>query len=139
LYVEHVAEVIQLENPDVITMMEVDYDEQQNACKYFRENYLMKPFNGAKPVDYPYCIQFASNTGEPSGVDLDNKHGVGGAGDAFGWGEFPGKYAFMLLSKLKPKQLAMRTFKNFLAADMPGVGMAATSWPTNEDGSQYYS
>jgi hypothetical protein len=39
---------------------------------------------GPDPVEYPYVYVAPSNTGIPSGFDLDNNGEVGGPGDAFG-------------------------------------------------------
>jgi hypothetical protein len=42
--------------------------------------------NAAKPIHYRYRFVAPSNTGIPSGFDLDNNGTVGGPNDAFGFG-----------------------------------------------------
>ena len=69
------------------------------AVDVFRTNYLLLSQNGAQPIDYPYVFIAPSNTGVPSGFDLDNDGTVGGANDAFGYGDFPGQHGMVLLSR----------------------------------------
>ena len=42
------------------------------AVALFRENYLAVARRGTDPIDYPYSFIAPSNTGVPSGFDLDN-------------------------------------------------------------------
>jgi hypothetical protein len=86
-----VAETIQRTNPDVVLVNEFDHVEGGQAAELFRENYLEVGHNGAAPVDYPYYFVAPSNTGVPSGLDLNNNGVVGGGDDAFGFGLFPGQ------------------------------------------------
>jgi hypothetical protein len=44
---------------------------------------------------------------------------VAGGADALGFGEFPGQYAMMLLSRFPIDQARVRTFRKFLWRDMP--------------------
>src|SRR5690606_11035454 len=62
-----------------------------------------------------------SNTGVPSGFDLDNDGQVGGGNDAFGFGEFPGQYGMVVLSKHPIRTHDVRTFRKFRCQDMPGA------------------
>lgn len=115
----HVAEIIQRVRPDVIALLEFDYDEGQEALRLFRENYLQQGWNGAEPVEYPYAIAFPSNTGEPSGLDLNKDGDTGGPDDAFGYGAHQGQYAFALLSKYPFRENQVRTFRFFLWEALP--------------------
>jgi len=122
------ARVIQRNNPDVILVNEFDYDADGLAAKRFRENYLEVGQSGENPVVYPYAFVAPSNTGIPSGFDLDNNGQVitnpasGGYGeDSFGFGTHPGQYAFMVLSKFPIDTANIRTFQKFLWKDMPGA------------------
>ncbi|GAB4549518.1 MAG: hypothetical protein Tsb0014_44180 [Pleurocapsa sp.] len=116
-----VAEIIQRNNPDVILLNEFDYDSAGEAIALFQENYLNIPQNGADTVEYPYIYLAPSNTGIPSGFDLDNDGVTDGAGDAYGFGDFPGQYGMVLLSKYPIDGENVRTFQNFLWQDMPGA------------------
>ncbi|QZY30140.1 endonuclease/exonuclease/phosphatase family protein [Nocardioides coralli] len=116
-----VAEVVQRTRPDVLLVNEFDYDAAGEAADLFRENYLEVAQNGASPVDYPYVFVAPSNTGIPSGHDLDNRNGVGGPGDAFGFGFFPGQFGMVVFSRYPIDIDAARTFQRFRWADMPGA------------------
>ena len=114
-----VAEIIQRTNPDVLLLNEFDYDKNGDAIANFKKNYLEVSQNGIDPVDYPYIYFAPSNTGIPSGFDLNNDGTVGGGNDAFGFGNFPGQFGMVLLSKYPIVSDEIRTFQNFLWKDMP--------------------
>lgn len=116
-----VAEVIQRANPDVILLNEFDYVPGMRAADLFRENYLEIGQGGADPVDYPHAYVAPSNTGIPSGFDLNNDGKIGGGDDAFGFGAFEGQYGMAILSKYPIDAENVRTFQNFLWKDMPGA------------------
>lgn len=116
-----VAEVIQRANPDVILLNEFDYVPGMRAADLFRENYLAVGQGGADPVSYPHAYVAPSNTGIPSGFDLNNDGKVGGGDDAFGFGAFEGQYGMAILSKYPIDTENVRTFQNFLWKDMPGA------------------
>ncbi|MEL6982260.1 MAG: endonuclease/exonuclease/phosphatase family protein [Actinomycetota bacterium] len=115
----NVAEVIQRTRPDVLLLNEFDYDAGGEAIDAFRSNYLQVGQNGADPIDYPYVFLAESNTGLPSGVDLDNSGTIGGPGDAYGFGLYPGQFAMVVLSKYPIRTNKVRTFQEFLWKDMP--------------------
>lgn len=116
---QNVAETIQRVNPDVLLINEFDYAPE--AVDLFRDNYLEVSQNGADPVDYPYSYIAPSNTGVPSGHDLDNDGTVAGPNDAFGFGLFEGQYGMVVYSKYPIDTEAVRTFQTFRWADMPGA------------------
>jgi hypothetical protein len=116
-----VAEVIQRADPDVILLNEFDYVEGGQAVDLFRDNYLEVAQNGATPIEFPYAFVAPSNTGVPSGFDLNNDGTVGGGDDALGFGLFEGQYGMVVLSKYPIKTDKVRTFQNFLWKDMPGA------------------
>lgn len=116
-----VAEVIQRTSPDVILLNEFDYEPNQRAVNLFRDNYLEVSQHGADPVNYPYAYVAPSNTGVPSGHDLNNDGSVGGPDDAFGFGFFEGQYGMAVLSRYPIATEQVRTFRKFLWRDMPGA------------------
>lgn len=119
-----VAEVIQHANPDVVLLNEFDYSGDADpyaAADLFRENYLEVPQGTGKPVEYPYAFVAPSNTGIPSGFDLNNNGTVGGGDDALGFGLFPGQYGMVVLSKYPIQHDRVRTFQDFRWQDMPGA------------------
>src|SRR5699024_5861347 len=82
-------------------------------------NYLEVSQNGKSPVRYRYAYTAPVNTGVPSGHDLDGDGAVGGPGDAWGFGEFPGQYGMVLLSRYPILTDQVRTFQKLRWADMP--------------------
>ncbi|MFM7364777.1 MAG: esterase-like activity of phytase family protein, partial [Cuspidothrix sp.] len=145
-----VAEIIQRNNPDILLINEFDYSPA--AVNLFRENYLQISQNGATPVNYSYSYIAPSNTGIASGFDLNNNGttvttpGASGYGDdAFGFGNFPGQYGMLLLSKYPIDTANIRTFQKFLWKDMPGNLLTNdptvdnTATPVNENLNGFYS
>lgn len=129
-----VAEIIQRVRPDVLLINEFDYDAEGLAARRFGRNYLSVRHGDAAPIRYPYRFVAPSNTGVPTGLDLDNSGTVGGGNDAFGFGDFPGQYGMLVLSKYPIDQGAARTFREFRWADMPGALLpddAATPAPAD--------
>ena len=116
-----VAEIIQRANPDIVLLNEFDYVAGGVAADLFRDNYLEVSQGGADPVEYPYAFVAPSNTGVPSGFDLNNNGVIGGGDDAFGFGLFEGQYGMAVLSKYPIAEADVRTFQHFLWKDMPGA------------------
>lgn len=113
------AETIQRAGADIILINEFDYTEDARSVDLFRENYLSVSQNGAPAVDYPYAWAGPVNTGVPSGFDLNRDGEVGGPDDALGFGVFPGQYGMVIYSKYPIIEDQVRTFQNFLWADLP--------------------
>ena len=116
-----VAEVIQRVRPDVLLINEFDYDAEGVALGLFQTNYLSVAHNGSQPIHYAYRYSAESNTGIPSGFDLDNNGSVGGGNDAFGFGAFPGQFGMAVYSMYPIEFDEIRTFQHFLWKDMPGA------------------
>lgn len=119
-----VADVIAENTPDVLLINEFDYSDQ-DVVDAFRENYL--------GGDYPYSFTAPVNTGVDSGLDLDSDGSVGGPGDAYGFGQFPGQYGMLVLSKYPIDTSAVRTFQNFLWKDMPESLLPRDYYGSNAD------
>ena len=116
-----IAEIIQRVRPDVLLINEFDYVEGGLAAELFQENYLSVSQNGADPIEYGYYFVAPSNTGIPSGFDLNNNGVVAGPDDAFGFGFFPGQFGMAVFSRFPIDYDAIRTFQLFLWKDMPGA------------------
>jgi hypothetical protein len=116
--IRNVAEVVQRVRPDVLLVNEFDFDPA--AVSLFHDNFLQVSQNGAAPIKYRYSYIAPSNTGIPSGKDLDNSGTVGGPNDAFGFGFFPGQFGMVVYSKHPILVDQVRTFQLFLWKDMPG-------------------
>ncbi len=116
--IRNVAEVVQRVRPDVLLINEFDFDT--TAPGLFHDNFLQVSQNGANPIKYRYSFIAPSNTGIPSGKDLDNSGSVGGPNDAFGFGFFPGQFGLVVYSKHPILYDQVRTFQLFRWKDMPG-------------------
>jgi len=145
------AEIIQRVRPDVLLLNEVDYEQNGEAIKLFQANYLTVGQNAslsaegpAKPMEFPYVYQAPSNTGQSSGHDLNRSGSVVAkigsseyGGDCWGYGEYPGKFAMVLLSRYPIDTAAVRTFQNFRWKDMPAARLPDD--PLTEAPDDWYS
>ena len=137
----NVAEIIQRARPDVLLVNEFDFVPNGLAARSFQRNYLSVAQNGARPIEFRYRFVAPSNTGIASGKDFDNNGQVvtePGSGlygnDAFGFGEFPGKFGLAVFSRLPIDAKRVRTFQLFRWKDMPGALLPddpATSAPAD--------
>ena len=116
-----VAEIIQRSRPDVLLLNEFDEDLSGRTLQVFLYEYLAVSQNGATPIVYEHRFVAGSNTGVPSGFDLNNDGSVGGPDDAFGFGFFPGQFAMAVVSRFPIIEKDIRTFQQFLWKDMPGA------------------
>jgi hypothetical protein len=114
-----VAEIVQRARPDVLLINEFDFAPA--ALGLFQDNYLSISQRGAAPIQYPYRFIAPSNTGVPSGFDLNNNGVVAGPDDALGFGFFPGQFGMAVYSKHPIGTDAVRTFRTFRWKDMPGA------------------
>jgi len=126
-----VAEIIQRVRPDILLLEEFDYEPGGESMREFQRNYLSVAQHGAAPIDFAHTFSAESNTGQPSGFDLDHDGQVGGGGDALGFGEFPGQYGMALFSRFPLDRARARTFQHFRWRDMPGA-MPPENWYTPE-------
>ncbi|MFD1214764.1 endonuclease/exonuclease/phosphatase family protein [Arthrobacter sp. GCM10027362] len=129
----NIAEVIQRIDPDILLLNEFDYVPDSpgspSCVDLFRANYLEAGQHGQAPVRYPYAFTAPSNTGVPTGLDLDGDGAADGPRDAFGYGEFEGQYGMAVLSKYPVDAARARTFRYFRWQDMPGNLMPADFYP----------
>ena len=133
--IQRLAEIIQRAAPDIILLSEIDYDEKGEVVDAFCDKYLAVGQNAsgsaggaAKPIEFPHRYWAPTNTGEHSGLDLDKNGRIDPkpetadfAGDCYGYGRYPGQYGFALLSKYPIEKSAIRTFRTFRWAAMPGA------------------
>ena len=151
---KHIASIIQQIRPNILLLNELAFnqDAQTTNADLFVQNYLaISQGDGLKPIDFTTYSPH-SNTGIPSGHDLDNSGSIisthpqitpdqtadqrAYGNDCFGFGTFPGQYAMALLvdPKLTIQSDQIRTFQNFLWKDLPGCIA-----PTNPDGTPWYT
>ncbi len=128
-----VAEILQRVRPDIILLNEFDYDPDSDAATLLNENYLAKCQNGQLPIYYPYSFRGPVNTGIDSGLDLDGNGTVGEPQDAWGFGNFPGQYGMLVLSRFPIREEHSRSFRLF-----PWSALPDAQKPLNPDGSAFY-
>jgi len=132
-----VAEIIQRTRPEVLLINEFDFEPNNALATAFQDNYLDESQNGADPIDYPHVYVAPSNTGVPSGFDLNNNGAIVGPDDAFGFGFFEGQFGMAVFSMHPIDYESIRTFQNFLWADMPGALLPDN--PTTPEPADWYS
>lgn len=136
-----VALVIRYTRPAILLLNEFDYDETGASSSAFCLHYLENPnlpgSELAPPIFYPEQFSAPVNTGLPSGRDFD-KDGVASdkAGDALGFGDFPGQYGMLVLSQYPIDLEGFRSFQHFLWADMPNAKLPQKS--RNQGGGDWY-
>jgi hypothetical protein len=123
---DRVAEIIQRMRAEVLLINEFDFEPGNALAEAFQDNYLDLAHSAgglpaAAPIDYPYTFVAPSNTGIPSGFDLNNNGFVGGPDDALGFGFFPGQFGMGVFSQHPILYDQVRTFQTFLWKDMPGA------------------
>ncbi len=128
------AAVIKTVRPDVLVLMEVDYDAEGKILDLFRQNLLSISLDGFEAIEYPYAYQIETNTGLLSEVDIDGNGNIALPNDAYGFGNYEGQYASAILSKYPIDVENQRSFQKFLWKDMPEANL-----PVNVDGTSYYS
>lgn len=130
---QRVAEIIQRVRPDVLVLQELDDDPDHHALRLFQNNYLRCRQADAPPIDFKYIYSVPSNTGIPSGMDLDQDGRIDSPSDALGFGYHPGHYAFAILSNYPIQWERIRTFQKFLWKDLPAARLpqhphSQTAW-----------
>ncbi|QGN08050.1 endonuclease/exonuclease/phosphatase family protein [Halorhabdus sp. CBA1104] len=140
------AELIQEIRPDVLVINELTNNIQQGKktdktnIRAFIDNYLRVPQrDDLDPIPFPYTFQPPVNTGVLPEEDYDfNKDGSAGErpGDAYGFGFYPGQYGMAIASQYPILESDIRTFQEFLWADMPNNLMPLDdgSMDLDEDG-----
>jgi hypothetical protein len=125
-----VAEILLRVRPDIVLLNEIDHDPSGVALGRFAD-LLAEGVEGLAGLDYPYRFAAEPNTGVPSGHDLDGDGRMMGAGDALGFGRFPGQYGMAILSRF-PLGPA-RTFRT-----LPWAALPDAEPPRNPDGTPYW-
>jgi len=116
---KRIAEIIQRIRPDVLLLNEFDYDSEGKGAQAFQKNFLAVSQGGQEPIEYAHVYFASVNTGVDSGLDLDANGSLATSNDCFGFGNYPGQYGMLVLSRYPINQSKLRTFQKFLWKDMP--------------------
>lgn len=123
-----VVSVVAQARPDILLLNDIDYDGGDAALDALRARLA------EAGIDYPHAFAAPSNTGLPSGQDLDGDGDAAGPRDAYGYGLFPGQNGMAVLSRFPIDRDATRTFQTLRWADFPGALL-----PVRADGSPFPS
>jgi hypothetical protein len=122
------AAILQELRPDIVLLNEFDWDAGGEALRRFHDRFLAVGQAGREPLLYPYRYVAESNTGVPSGFDLDHDgrsdHPEGSreyGNDAFGYGVHRGQYAMAVLSRFPILDDRIRTFRLLRWSEVPGA------------------
>jgi endonuclease/exonuclease/phosphatase family metal-dependent hydrolase len=121
------AAILRTVRPDIVLLNEIDFDP--NAIAAFRDEYLQAPGLPGEPLRYEDAFAAPVNTGEPSGLDLDADGRIGGPGDAFGYGRYPGQYGLLVLSRFPIDHQGVRTFQQLRWASLPDNALPTEHYP----------
>ncbi len=123
------VEVLQRVRPDVVLINEIDYTGpvdidgpvpvDRDLPGVFLEKYLAIGQNGERPLKFDYRFYRPTNTGVPSGIDLNCNGKTDEPNDAYGYGRYPGEYGMLLLSRYPLRDVEARTFRKLLWKGVP--------------------
>ena len=108
-----VAEVIAHAAPDILLLLDVDYDHGLVALAALRDRIA------AAGLVYPHVFALPPNTGVATGLDLDGDGRLGGPRDAQGYGQFAGQGGMALLSRYPVQTDQAQDHSAYLWRDMP--------------------
>lgn len=120
-----IASIVQTVRPDILLVNELDYEPDSAPAKLLAANYFaigQIDSTGTEtldPIDYPYLVSAPSNTGLDSSLDLNNDGKTGTGNDAWGYGVYPGQYAFTVFSRFPIRLDDVRSFQKLRWSAMP--------------------
>jgi endonuclease/exonuclease/phosphatase family metal-dependent hydrolase len=122
--------------PDIVLINELDHDPDHDTAGALAER-LASAEGSDATLSYPHRFSPPTNTGIPSGFDLDRDGEVGGPGDAWGYGAFAGQYGWALLSRHPIDRTRTRCFGTLPWRDLPGAELPDD--PATPQPSDWYS
>lgn len=108
-----VSQIIRHADPDILLLLDVDYDHDLLALQALRDKI------GEIGSHYPYLFAARPNSGMQTGLDLDRDGKFGGPRDAQGFGQFSGQGGLALLSKYPIGTDAFQDYSPVLWQDLP--------------------
>ena len=118
------AKIVQTVQPDILIVNEIDYDSEAKGIALFRDKYLNQTAGlgsnrPAVPFEYYYAAEV--NTGQPSGMDLNQNGKTGETDDCWGFGAYPGQYGMAVYSRYPLRTKEARTFQKLLWSKVPSA------------------
>lgn len=126
-----VAAVLREVRPDVVLLSEFDDAGDGRSIDRFLRLLAEGGPAGAAPLRYAHRWHPPVNTGQPSGLDLNADGEVGGPGDAWGWGAYPGQFGLLLLSRFPLDVQGAQTFDTLRWVDLPGHALPRDFYPAD--------
>ncbi len=114
--IDAVINVINMVRPDVILLLDFDYDAQNQALKAFRNAIVQ-----ARGPEYTYVFSRMPNSGLATGLDMDNDGRLNQPRDAQGYGHYTGQGGMAVLSRLPIEASNAIDFSTFLWRDLPNA------------------
>lgn len=113
--VQAVVQVIASAAPDILLLLDVDYDHGLVTLKALRDRIA------EAGADYPHVFALPPNTGVATGLDLDRDGRRGDPRDAQGYGQFAGQGGMALLSRYAVRTDQVQDHSTRLWRDIPGA------------------
>lgn len=120
------AALIRAHDPDILLLTGIDWDAGLATLAAFDR------LVGQGTSAYPHRAAPRPNTGLMTDLDLDGDGRRRGAGDAQGYGRYPGQGGMAVLSRLPLDEAALRDFTAMLWRDLPGADL-----PRHKDGAPF--
>ena len=113
--VQAVTEIIAHAAPDILLLLDIDFDHDLLALKALRDKI------GEAGPHYPHVFALRPNSGMATGLDLDRDGRHGGPRDAQGYGHFSGQGGMAILSRHPIRSDAVQDHSALLWRDLPGA------------------
>lgn len=110
-----VVQIITDAAPDILLLLDVDYDHGLVTLKALRDRLA------AAGIDYPHVFALPPNTGVATDLDLDGDGRLDGPRDAQGYGQFAGQGGMAILSRHPVITDQVQDHSARLWRDMPGA------------------
>ena len=105
----------------IIVLNKFDYDSTGKSIRLFQQNYLQSDQLSGAPQMLRHLSTGLVNTSVSTGRDLDQDGKIGGPRDGFGFGDFPGQYGVVVLSRFLILKDEVCRFRHLIWKDMPDV------------------
>ena len=113
--VNAVVQVITHAAPDILLLLDVDYDHGLVTLTALRDRIA------SAGLTYPHVFALPPNTGVATGLDLDGDGRRGGPRDAQGYGQFAGQGGMAILSRYPVLTAQVQDHSARLWRDLPGA------------------
>lgn len=120
--IKAIATVVRAAQPDILLINELDYSSDSDNAALLEQNYFANSepdLLGGPAWSLPHHYSAPSNTGTPSGMDLDNNGRTEEPNDAFGFGRFEGQYGMAVFSRFEVANDQAVTLQKFLWSQLP--------------------